>query len=147
MKIFTLILLAAAPSFIWAQAPKRTSEEVYDYLAERSPFTANREAVAPLTGNNPAANLAITGFTRFPSGYFIIITDRKAPNETFIIQPGSTSAVELIEVNDEETNVTAKIRYQGHEATIAFDHSLAKIKAPLPADKPALTIPQTTPQR
>jgi hypothetical protein len=122
-----------------AQAPRKTSRDVYHYLSWRSPFTANRHAEPPVTRNH-AENLVITGMTKFPDGYFIILEDRTDPKKTLIIQPGVASPVEILGISNESDSIQLQIKYLGETAHIGF--ATATQKTPT---KPQKTTIPTTP--
>jgi hypothetical protein len=111
-----------------AQAPRKTSREVYHYLSWRSPFTANRHAEPPITRNH-AENLTITGMTKFPDGYFIVLEDRTDPKKTLFIQPGVPSPVEILDISDESENIQLHIKYLGETARIGFATTTKKTSA------------------
>jgi hypothetical protein len=117
--ILSLSLFAFVALPAQAQAPRKTSRDIYHYLSWCSPFTANRHAEPPVTRNH-AENLCITGMTKFPDGYFIVLEDRTDPKKTLIIQPGVPSPVEILDISDASENIQLHIKYLGETARIGF---------------------------
>jgi hypothetical protein len=138
-----LCLGLATPSH--AQAPRKTSRDVYHYLSWRSPFTANRHAEPPITRNH-AENLTITGMTKFPEGYFIVLEDRNDPKKTLVIQPGVTSPVEILDIFDDTENIQLQIKYLGETARIGFAPPTKKIAAKsTKTSSPAISTQRNSP--
>lgn len=139
VSLSSVLLLAACAWPLHAQAPRKTPSDVYHYLSWRSPFTANRHAEPPSIRNH-AENLSITGITKFPDGYFVILADRDDPEKTIIIQPGVASPVEILDIFDESADIQLQIKYLGQTARIGFAPRSA------PAPKPNTTLLNTSPK-
>ncbi|MEN9991547.1 MAG: hypothetical protein RLZZ224_1249 [Verrucomicrobiota bacterium] len=146
MKI--LLLLALIPCTLWAAAPKKPLPGRYAALYTSSPFTTP----APPVNNqmalvNPLDDWALGGVSKFPDGYFVILLNKKKPDEKVIIQPGSASDYEVIEVVDGGQDYTAtqvKLRYQKNTiGMVTFDQKMLTVKSPeqgkvVPANQPGM---------
>ncbi|TAE92096.1 MAG: hypothetical protein EAZ81_03945 [Verrucomicrobia bacterium] len=144
-KLFVLWLM---PSVLLAAAPKKPLPGRYAALYTSSPFTTpappaiNQQAMV-----NPLDDWALGGVSKFPDGYFVILLNKKRPDEKVIIQPGSASDYEVIEVVDGGQNYTGtqvKLRYRKNMVGIVtFDQKLLSVKSPeqgkvAPASQPSM---------
>lgn len=144
----TLLILTLIPTVMFAAAPKKPLPGRYAALYNSSPFTTP----APLPINqmamsNPLDDWALGGVSKFPDGYFVILLNKKRPDEKVVIQPGSASEYEVIEVVDggrDYTGTQVKLRYQKNIiGTVTFDQKLLSVKSPeqglvAPANQPSM---------
>lgn len=132
MKTFLLICLLPLP--LWAGAPKKPLPSRYTALHTSSPFTTPAPPVintAPVV--NPLEDWTLGGVTKFPDGYFVILMNKKKPEEKTIIQPGMHSEFEVLEVQDggmDYTATTVKLRYGSSQGTVSFDKKMLTVKTP-----------------
>ena len=131
----TLILLCLLPVPLLADAPKKPLPSRYTVLHTSSPFTTPTPPViapnAPVV--NPLEDWVLGGVTKFPDGYFVILINKKKPEEKTIIQPGMHSEFEVLEVKEggmDYTATTVKLRYGSSQGTVTFDQKLLTISAP-----------------
>jgi hypothetical protein len=132
MKTFLLLCLLPLP--IMADAPKKPLKTRYTSLHTASPFTT---PAPPVVNNipviNPLEDWTLGGVTKFPDGYFVILMNKKKPEEKTIIQPGMHSEFEVLEVQDggmDYTATTVKLRYGSSQGTVSFDKKMLTVKTP-----------------
>lgn len=132
MKTFLLLCLLPLP--IMADAPKKPIPSRYTSLHTASPFTT---PAPPVINNipvvNPLEDWTLGGVTKFPDGYFVILMNKKKPEEKTIIQPGMHSEFEVLEVQDggmDYTATTVKLRYGSSQGTVSFDKKMLTVKTP-----------------
>jgi hypothetical protein len=132
MKALALLVLFALP--LSAGAPKKPLPSRYTPLHTSSPFTT---PAPPVTNNapvvNPLEDWTLGGVTKFPDGYFVILMNKKKPDEKTIIQPGIHSEFEVIEVLDggmDYTATTVKLKYGSSTGTVSFDKKMLTVKSP-----------------
>lgn len=130
----TLLLLSLLPLPLLASPPKKPLPSRYTSLETSSPFTTPAPPVvsnAPIV--NPLEDWALGGVTKFPDGYFVILQNKKKPEEKVVIQPGMQSEFEVLEVIDggmDYTETTVKLRYGSSVGVVEFDKKLLAVKAP-----------------
>lgn len=132
MKTVALLFLCALP--LSAGAPKKPLPSRYASLHVSSPFTT---PAPPVISNvpvvNPLEDWTLGGVTKFPDGYFVILMNKKKPEEKTIIQPGAHSEFEVIEVEDggmDYTATTVKLKYGSSIGTVSFDKKMLTVKSP-----------------
>lgn len=132
MKIF--LLLCCLPLSLWAAAPKKPLPSRYTVLYTSSPFTTPAPVInTNLPVANPLEDWVLGGVTKFPDGYFVILINKKKPNEKTVIQPGMHSEFQVIEVIEDEKDYTAttvKLRYGSSQGTVTFDKKLLTVNTP-----------------
>jgi hypothetical protein len=129
-----IVLLCLLPLPLWAGAPKKPLPSRYTTLHTSSPFTT---PAPPVVSNvpvvNPLEDWTLGGVTKFPDGYFVILMNKKKPEEKTIIQPGQHSEFEVLEVEDggmDYTATTVKLKYGSSIGTVSFDKKLLTVKTP-----------------
>lgn len=132
MKTFLLLCLLPLP--LWADAPKKPLPSRYTSLHTSSPFTTPAPPVVnTAVVVNPLEDWTLGGVTKFPDGYFVILMNKKKPEEKTIIQPGMHSEFEVLEVEDggmDYTATTVKLRYGSSQGTVSFDKKMLTVKTP-----------------
>lgn len=132
MKTLALLFLCALP--LSAGAPKKPLPSRYTPLHTSSPFTT--PAPPPINNLpvvNPLEDWTLGGVTKFPDGYFVILMNKKKPDEKTIIQPGVHSEFEVIEVVEggmDYTSTTVKLKYGSSTGTVSFDKKTLTVKTP-----------------
>lgn len=144
----TLLILTFIPTILFAAAPKKPLPSRYAALYNSSPFTTPAPPpINQMAMINPLDDWALGGVSKFPDGYFVILLNKKRPDEKVIIQPGSASEYEVIEVVDggrDYTGTQVKLRYQKNIiGTVTFDQKLLSVKSPeqgrvAPANQPSM---------
>lgn len=132
MKALVILVLFALP--LSAGAPKKPLPSRYTSLHTSSPFTT---PAPPVVSNvpivNPLEDWTLGGVTKFPDGYFVILMNKKKPDEKTIIQPGIHSEFEVIEVVEggmDYTSTTVKLKYGSSTGTVSFDKKMLTVKSP-----------------
>jgi hypothetical protein len=130
-----LFLLALIPCIASAAAPRKPLPGRYAALYQSSPFTTPAPpTINPMAMVNPLDEWALGGVSKFPDGYFVILINKKRPDEKVVIQPGQSSDYEVIEVSDggrDYTGTQVKLRYQKNTiGTVTFDQKLLTVKSP-----------------
>lgn len=145
MKPILLYSLLVCP--LLADAPKKPLPGRYNALHSSSPFTTPAPVVvnnAPVV--NPLADWALGGVTKFPDGYFVILLNKKKPDERVVIQPGRYSEFKVLEVIegglkvDEDgkmdySGTTVKLMHGSTQGVVGYDEKLLAIKNPPPAQQ------------
>jgi hypothetical protein len=136
MKTFLLLISLTAP--LLADAPKKPLPSRYLTLHTSSPFTTPAPPVSQNTGPeiNPMDEWALGGVTKFPDGYFVILLNKKKPDEKKIIQPGVHSEFKVVSVKDggmDYTATTVTLQNGGKQGIVEFDSKMLTINNPAPA--------------
>lgn len=147
MKI--LLLLCCLPLSLWAGAPKKPLPSRYTVLYTSSPFTTPAPVInTNLPVANPLEDWVLGGVTKFPDGYFVILINKKKPDEKTVIQPGMHSEFQVIEVIEDEKDYTAttvKLRYGSSQGTVTFDKKLLTVNTPSQKQEQEQRQPQMPP--
>lgn len=132
MKTFLLLCLLPLP--LWAGAPKKPIPSRYTTLHTASPFTTPAPPkITEIPVVNPLEDWTLGGVTKFPDGYFVILMNKKKPEEKTVIQPGMQSEFEVLEVKDggmDYTETTVRLRYGSSTGTVSFDKKSLTVKSP-----------------
>jgi hypothetical protein len=136
MKTFLLLISLTAP--LLADAPKKPLPSRYLTLHTSSPFTTPAPPVSQNTGPeiNPMDEWALGGVTKFPDGYFVILLNKKKPDEKKIIQPGVHSEFKVLSVKDggmDYTATTVTLQNGDKQGIVEFDSKMLTISNPAPA--------------
>ena len=138
MKSIVLLALFALP--VMAAAPKKPLPGKYAGLWLNSPFTTKPVIVKDNTPvEDPFKDWALGGVTKFPDGYFVILLNKKKPDERLVIQPGQFSEYKVLEVNDggmDYRTTTVKIMHGSTQGIVGYEEKMLALKAP-PAAAPA----------
>lgn len=121
-----------------ANAPKKPLQSRYMTLHTSSPFTTPAPPAPINQGDiiNPLDDWALGGVTKFPDGYFVILLNKKKPDEKKIIQPGVHSEFKVLSVKDggmDYTETTVTLQHGDKQGTVEFDSKMLTIKNPAPA--------------
>jgi hypothetical protein len=148
MKSIVLLALFALP--VMAAAPKKPLPGKYAGLWLNSPFTTK-----PVIVNNtappedPFKDWALGGVTKFPDGYFVILLNKKKPDERLVIQPGQFSEYKVLEVIDggmDYRSTTVKIMKGSMQGIVGYEEKMLTLKAPpAAAAQPNPNIPGMPP--
>jgi hypothetical protein len=149
MKTSILFLLLLSPLPLLAGAPKKSVQNKYAALWVSSPFTTPAPPPPTIEGpkEDPLAEWSLGGVTKFPEGYFVILINKKKPEEKVIIQPGMHSEFKVLEVVDggmDYTSTTVKLQHGSTQGVVTFDKKMLVIKPPPAAQvpKPQIVVPQ-----
>ena len=149
MKTSFLSLLMLMPLPLLASAPKKPVQNKYAALWVSSPFTtpAPPPPIVEAPKVDPLADWSLGGVTKFPEGYFVILLNKKKPEEKVTIQPGMQSEFKVLEVVDggmDYTATTVKLQHGSSQGVVSFDKKLLVVKAAPAAQaaKPQVGVPQ-----
>jgi hypothetical protein len=90
--LFPLVLAAAAS----AEVPQKVALVRYTQLWTESPFT-RKPPPEQIVESTPLDDYALGGVSPVDGGYFVILLNRKKPDEKIIIQPGQPSEFRVLE--------------------------------------------------
>lgn len=128
------LLIALIPSLVFGAPPRKPLPTRYATLHTSSPFTTPAPPVnSAAVEVNPLNDWVLGGVSKFPDGYFVILLNKKRPDEKTIIQPGLHSDFEVVEVIDGGQDYTAtqvKLRYKNLQGTVTFDQKMLQVKSP-----------------
>ena len=131
MKSITLLALLALP--VMAAAPKKPLPGKYAGLWLNSPFTTKPVIVTNTApAEDPFKDWALGGVTKFPDGYFVILLNKKKPDERLVIQPGQFSEYKVLEVNDggmDYRSTTVKIMHGSTQGVVGYEEKMLALKA------------------
>ena len=140
----TLILLCLIPLPLIAEAPRKPLPSRYMSLYTSSPFTTPAPPViTDIPVINPLEDWTLVGVTKFPDGYFVILANKKRPDEKTVIQPGSPSNFEVLEVVEDPTDYTetvVRLKYGNSTGSVTFDKKNLTVKTP-DQGRPATNAP------
>ena len=145
MKTALFLTLLTLP--LLAEAPKKPIQGRYNALHSSSPFTTPAPVITsdkPI--ENPLADWALGGVTKFPDGFFVILLNKKKPDERVVIQPGRHSEFKVLEVieggmkMDEDgkmdySGTSVKLMHGTTQGVVSYDDKLLTIKNPQPAQQ------------
>ncbi|MFC5050017.1 hypothetical protein ACFPK9_05275 [Rubritalea spongiae] len=134
-----------------AAPPKSPSINEYQALLLRSPFIIKKpEVKTPEVVVNSA--LALRGVAALDDGWYVVVVDRKNPNQNIILREGEAAndqGLRLVRVNQNKSDynkTTVQVMSGGRTQTVGYNpadiqKSIAAAKAPVtrPAVKPATT--------
>ena len=139
MKTLTILILTTLA--LHAGPPQKKAYHNYAPLWTDSPFTTKplppSGPTQPLV--NPLADWALGGISKFPEGYFIILINKKKPDERKVIEPGVVSDFKILEVKndgDKYTDTTVKLAYGSMQGEVTYDTKLITLKTAAPAQNP-----------
>jgi len=141
--LFPLALAAVAS----ADVPQKVALTRYIQLWSDSPFT-RKPAVEEIKETTPLDDYALGGVSPVDGGYFVILLNRKKPDEKIIIQPGQPSEFRVMEVRAGDTgplSTTVLVGAGGKSKLLSFDEKLLALKA-APTSKPQVAGQTGTPQ-
>lgn len=145
MKLALFLCLLPLP--LLADAPKKPLPGRYNALHASSPFTTPAPIVTDNKPTvNPLADWALGGVTKFPDGFFVILLNKKKPDELVVIQPGRHSEFKVLEVIeggmkiDEDgkmdySGTSVKLMHGTTQGVVTYDDKLMTIKNPQPAQQ------------
>ncbi len=147
MKSIVLLALLALP--VMAAAPKKPLPGKYAGLWLNSPFTTKPVIVQNTAPpEDPFKDWALGGVTKFPDGYFVILLNKKKPDERLLIQPGQYSEYKVIEVNDggmDYRSTTVKIMKGTTQGIVGYEEKMLVLKAAPAAAQQNPAIPGMPP--
>jgi hypothetical protein len=141
------LILILAPAAAMADVPLKPTLTQYSKLWTDSPFTSKpvierevREVESPLD------DFALSGISELKDGYYVVLINKKKPDERKIIRSGDDSGFKVLDVQwGEETwkDTVAKIQSGAHTKEIGFDDQVLAVKTAPAQQKP----PQAQPGR
>ena len=123
---------------LMANAPKKPLPSRYAALYTSSPFTtpAPPDLADTTPQINPMDEWALGGVTKFPDGFFVILLNKKKPDEKMIIQPGVHSEFKVLSVKDggmDYTKTTVTLQNGDKQGIVEFDSKMLTISNPAPS--------------
>lgn len=146
MKALFLFPLALA-TVASADVPQKVPLTRYIQLWSDSPFT-RKPPPEQVVETTPLDDYALGGVSPVDGGYFVILLNRKKPEEKVIIQPGQPSEFRVMEVRSGDTgplSTTVLVGAGGKSKLLSFDEKLLTLKA-APTGKQPQTPGGQTPQ-
>lgn len=134
--LFPLAVAAAAS----ADVPQKVALTRYIQLWSDSPFTRKPIVEGPVE-TTPLDDYALGGVSPVDGGYFVILLNRKKPDDKVVIQPGQASEFKVLEVRSGDTgplSTTVLVGAGTKSKLLSFDEKLLTLKTP-----PAGKQPQT----
>jgi len=126
--LFPLALTAVAS----AEVPQKVPLTRYIQLWSDSLFTRKPVIEGPVE-TTPLDDYALGGVSPVDGGYFVILLNRKKPDDKIVIQPGQTSEFRVMEVRPGDTgplSTTVLIGAAGGKSKLlSFDEKLLTLKA------------------
>lgn len=131
-----------------ADVPQKVALTRYIQLWSDSPFT-RKPIVEPEKESTPLDDYALGGVSPVEGGYFVILLNRKKPDEKVIIQPGQPSEFRVMEVRPGDTgplSTTVLVGAGSKSKLLNFDEKLLTLKGPPAGGKPQIAGQAGTPQ-
>ena len=129
-----LVLAATlAGALAMADTPRPPTLTRYSRLWTDSPFTSKPVGPAAVAPDNPLNDYVLGGASRLNDGYYVILLNKKKPEEKQVIRPGSSSEFEVLAVNWSEgawKDTTVTVRHGANTATLGFDDGLLQVNTP-----------------
>lgn len=143
---FLILMLAAATAM--ADVPLKPNLTQYSKLWTDSPFTSKpippegpvREVESPLD------DFALSGISELKDGYYVVLINKKKPEERKIIRSGDNSGFKVLDVQwgvETWKDTVAKIQSGAHTKEIGFDDQVLAVKTAPAQQQP----PQAQPGR
>ena len=135
MKALLLFPLLAVVAF--ADAPQKVPLTRYIQLWSDSPFT-RKPPPEHIVESTPLHDYALGGVSPVDGGYFVILLNRKKPDERIIVQPGQPSEFRVLEVRhggEGPLSTTVLVSSGGKSKLLGFDEKLLALKS-APTGKP-----------
>ena len=142
--LFPLALAAVAS----ADVPQKVPLTRYIQLWSDSPFT-RKPPPEQIVETTPLDDYALGGVSPVDGGYFVILLNRKKPDEKVVIQPGQPSEFRVMEVRAGDTgplSTTVLIGAGSKSKVLSFDEKLLTLKAAPTGGKPQVAGQTGTPQ-
>ena len=138
--------------FLSAGAPKKQPIGRYVSLWTNSPFTVKPEVEAPEEIPNALEDYVLTGVSKLPEGYFVVLMNKKQRDERIRIAPNDYNAAGFKVVNVKQdpydymkTEVEIAVG-GGRTGTVTYEEKYLALKAPSPQQKkPTPGRPATNP--
>jgi len=141
-----LLLFPLLASVALADAPQKPALTRYIQLWSDSPFT-RKPAPEQMVESTPLDDYALGGVSPVDGGYFVILLNRKKPDERIILQPGQPSEFRVLEVRhggEGPLSTTVLVGSGGKSKILGFDEKLLALKS-APTGKPQGQPGQTVP--
>ena len=143
--MFRFLFLMLLPAATLADVPGRPNVSQYSRLWTDSPFTSKpvverevREVETPLD------DFALGGISELKNGFYVVLINKKKPDEREIIRPGTDSDFKVLDVQWGDGNwkdTVAKIQSGAHTKEIGFDDQVLATKKTPPQQKPQQAQP------
>lgn len=137
-----LLLLCLAAPTLMAAPPQKYPLQKYASLWLNSPFTTKPVVTdTAVAKDNPLNDWALGGITKFPDGWFVVLLNKKNPEERKLILPSGQSDFKVVQVVEDpedyrKTKVT--LSADGQQGEVSYDEKLLTIKtAPTAPANPA----------
>ena len=131
-----------------ADVPQKVPLTRYIQLWSDSPFT-RKPPPEQVIETTPLDDYALGGVSPVDGGYFVILLNRKKPDEKVIVQPGQPSEFRVLEVRAGDTgplSTTVLVGAgNGKSKLLSFDEKLLTLKT-APTGKPPQTPGGQAPQ-
>jgi hypothetical protein len=131
--LFPFLLAVAA-----AEVPQKVALTRYIQLWSDSPFT-RKPTIEQEKESTPLDDYALGGVSPVEGGYFVILLNKKKPDERIVIQPGQPSEFRVVEVRKGDTGplaTTVVVGAGGKTKALGFDEKLLTLKAAAAGGKP-----------
>jgi hypothetical protein len=152
-KIIAPAIILGLLTSLGATTPKKHPNDRYESLWSKSPFTVPAE---PDPGDEPPGELddyLLSGVSKLPAGYFVVLMNKKKRDERISIIPGETNprGFKVVSVMQDPSDYKATqvmISVRGQETgMVRYDEKFLPLKRPGLAKKPAPPKPGVRPQR
>jgi hypothetical protein len=140
---FPLALIAVSS----ADVPQKAALTRYIQLWSESPFT-RKPPPEQIVETTPLDDYALGGVSPVDGGYFVILLNRKKPDEKVIIQPGQTSDFRVLEVRPGDTgplSTSVLVGAGSKSKLLSFDEKLLTLKTAPTGGKPPIAGQTGTP--
>lgn len=129
--VFPLIA-AAVTQTVMADPPKKEMLSKYNALSSDSPFT--RKPDPPIDRMvNPFEDYVLSGVSPVDGGYFVILQNKKKPEERKVIRPGSQDEFRVVEVRRGTTgplSTTVMLTDGVKSGEVKFDEKFLTLSKP-----------------
>ena len=136
-----------------AGAPKKQPIGRYVSLWTNSPFTVKPEIEAPEELPNALEDYVLTGVSKLPDGYFVVLMNKKKRDERIRIAPNDHNAAGFKVVNVKQdpydymkTEVEISVG-GGRTGVVTYEEKFLAVKTAAPQKKPTPARPTPTAPR
>ena len=138
----TLLVTALGAGVLGAAPPKKQPIGRYVSLWTNSPFTVKPEIVKAEEAPNALEDYVLTGVSKLPEGYFVVLMNKKKRDERIRIAPNdhNSAGFKVVKVTQDpydykQTEVEIAVG-GGKTGVVTYDEKYLALKTPTPQKKP-----------
>jgi hypothetical protein len=138
----TVMLVALGAAGVFAAPPKKQPIGRYVSLWTNSPFTVKPDPVVPEEAPNALEDYVLTGVSKLPEGYFVVLMNKKKREERIRIAPNdqNEAGFKVVKVTQDpydymKTEVEISVG-GGKTGLVTYEEKYLALKTPAPQRQP-----------